>query len=210
MATTRMTSATAANLVMAFLSALFLAAVVSVFQLWSAFETATGDSPDSTIEFDVWWWGVSGSAGTIVLVVVSVLGLAGGALAGLRAAASWAGDKKFDSSWMLWYWARPLVGAGVALLLYLLIAGGLLGVANEPSGVNHYGVAALALMAGLFSKKAFEKFNALFTEMFQTAADDRSVDRITARLAALKQLLDDGVIARADHDAKAKAILDQL
>jgi hypothetical protein len=106
--------------------------------------------------------------GRLILIVL----IAGGLGAYVHAASSLAdyvGNQKFATSWILWYLLRPFIGMSLALVLYVVVRAGFISVTAASSDINIYGIAAIAAMAGLFSKQAADKLNEVFTTAFRTA-----------------------------------------
>jgi hypothetical protein len=78
------------------------------------------------------------------------------------------GNRKFVKSWTWWYLLRPFIGVALALLVYFAVRGGLISATTGASGLSPYGVAAIAGMAGLFSKQATDKLREVFETLFKT------------------------------------------
>ncbi|MGH9662781.1 MAG: hypothetical protein ACRD96_29795 [Bryobacteraceae bacterium] len=108
-----------------------------------------------------------------LLLLAASLGALGASIASLQSLADYAGERKLEQSWLLHYLVRPVVGAGVAVLFYLLLRGGLL--AGPPA--NPYGLAALSALAGMFSDRAILKLREVFLTLFQT--DDSRSGKLT-------------------------------
>lgn len=99
---------------------------------------------------------------------VVLLGALGGSLHALSSFAAYAGNRNLIRSWVWWYTARAPVGAALALVIYLVIRGGLMGAGtNAQEAVNPYGMGALAFLAGLFSEVATEKLREVFLALFR-------------------------------------------
>jgi hypothetical protein len=67
------------------------------------------------------------------------------------------------------YLCLPATGAGIALLTYLLLRGGLTTSMGSSTNINPYGVAAIGALAGLFAREAIEKLKAVFTTLLSPA-----------------------------------------
>jgi hypothetical protein len=108
-----------------------------------------------------------------------VLVMAAGALGSFVHAATSAGDfignDRLLSAWLPWYLLRLPIGASLALLIYMLLRGGVLTgmqlVVTE--GQQPYGVIGLAALAGMFSEKATKKLAEVFEAMFKSGEPDK-------------------------------------
>ncbi len=120
------------------------------------------------------------------LVLLSMLMGAVGAYAHvLQSFASYVGNRTFRNSWLPWYAFRPLLGATLGAALYFAIRGSLFpSTALVSADVSPFGVAALGVVAGMFSKQATDKLNEVFTTLFRTSAhgeianDAQRVDKL--------------------------------
>jgi len=88
--------------------------------------------------------------------------------------------KDFDSAYVPWYVARPLMGMLLGLVFYFVVRGGLVllmapaGDGETMENLDPWGVAALGALVGLFSKNAIEKLREIFDTLFRTEADLRN------------------------------------
>ena len=65
---------------------------------------------------------------------------------------------------------RLVVGVLLALLLYFVFRGGFFSGNSPSTAVNPYGIAALAGLAGLFSKQATDKLREVFETLFRVSS----------------------------------------
>jgi hypothetical protein len=147
-------------------------------------------------------------ASTAINIMLAILGALGGVVAGLRAAANHLGRGDFSVNWAAWYLIRPFVGGFTALLLWWAIVAGLLGVTASGDSLNAYGVAILAGLSGLFSKKALAKLSDVFDTVFERNDDHRG-QLLTLRedLDQLAQLHRQSQIDDDEYEAlKAKVL----
>lgn len=108
-----------------------------------------------------------------LLLLVLFTGAFGSSIYALKSLADYEGDDKLYASWFTYYVIQPFEGAGVALLLYLVIRGGFLtGSSADLKAVNQFGVCAIAGLAGAFSDTAFLKLREVFLTLFKPK-DDR-------------------------------------
>ena len=109
----------------------------------------------------------------LILLVLFVGGFAA-CISGMKSFADYVGEDKLSSNWYWFYYAEPLVGAGLAFVFYLVMRGGLMtGTNADIRAVNPFGVTAVAALVGMFSDAAFRKLNEVFDTLFQ-AKDTRS------------------------------------
>ena len=95
-----------------------------------------------------------------------LLGVAGGAVHGLASLSWHVGKATFDPVWTMFYIARPFIGAGMALVTYLVLKGGIGGF-NVQSDLA---LLAWATLAGLYSQPALDKLRDIFATIFGTKA----------------------------------------
>ena len=98
---------------------------------------------------------------------VVLFGLTGGCIYCLRALyIQYCLKKEWDNKWIVWHIIRPFVSAicGVISLLFVK-AGLLLFVASYVETQNHYGIYALAFIAGLNVDNFIKKIEAVFEEI---------------------------------------------
>jgi hypothetical protein len=148
-----------------------LALVASLVNLWPAVEAGSGQSKSVTVRllFAAVTLKLTQSTGLLVLVVL--VGALGSLIHAATSFSDFVGNREFYSSWTVWYLLRLLVGLMLALLLYFAVRGGFFSGNASASSVNPYGIAALAGLAGLFSKQATDKLREVFSTLFRVAAD---------------------------------------
>ena len=103
----------------------------------------------------------------IALVVIA--GALGSLIHATTSFADYVGNRRFHSSWTAWYMVRLIVGTALALLLYFAFRGGFFSGSAQSNAVNPYGIAALAGLAGLFSKQATDKLREVFETLFRVS-----------------------------------------
>lgn len=122
---------------------------------------------------------------SLFLLVVAASGL-GAYIHVATSFATYVGNGTFALSWLWWYVLRFLIGIALAVIVYLVLRGGLVNVTtfgSTASQVNPYGVAAVAGLCGLFSKQAVDKVRQVFDTIFQTPphyGDDERKDKLSA------------------------------
>jgi hypothetical protein len=76
----------------------------------------------------------------------------------------------FNQSWTAWYLLRPFVGAGLAVIINLLIRSSVFTVGSGTNIPNIVGLSGIAALAGLFSEDAVRKLNDIADELFGKVA----------------------------------------
>jgi hypothetical protein len=117
-----------------------------------------------------------------LLLLVILSGALGSFLHMAQSFSDFAGNRTLKSSWVWWYALRPFVGAGLALVIYEALRGGLISVGATPgfdaNGMNPYGLMAGGALAGLFSKDATQKLGEVFSTIFQTGKANQTKDKL--------------------------------
>ena len=114
-----------------------------------------------------------------LFVLVVVAGALGSFIHVATSAGDYIGDRKLVRSWIYWYLLRMPVGSSLALLIYLLLRGGVLtGIATAPDPDGPpYGMVGLFALAGMFAKKASNKLGEVFETLFRTNRDESLGDK---------------------------------
>ena len=109
-----------------------------------------------------------------LLRLVLCFGAAGGLLHLFASLGRHVGERTLQRSWLLFYYLRPPVGAGLGLFFYLILRMGVLsnGSGEAVSAVNVYGVLTFAGLAGMFSRQAIDKLAEVFEMLFQKTRQD--------------------------------------
>ena len=116
-----------------------------------------------------------------LLVLVILAGATGGSAAVLRSFFKYAGERKLIWSWVPMYLLTPIVGALLALFMYIVVRAGLLSASGVTLG-NPFGFAAVATLVGLFSAQAAEKLKEVFETIFAEAKTGRDPIDSTAEI----------------------------
>jgi hypothetical protein len=106
-----------------------------------------------------------------LFVVVAVTGALGGLIHGARSLYTYVGNRILLRSWLLFYLSLPLIGAGLAVLFYLILRGGL--VTGTAAQVNFFGFAAVSALVGLFTPEAALKLQQIFTTLLAPTPTER-------------------------------------
>ena len=106
-----------------------------------------------------------------LFVVVAVTGALGGLIHSARSLYAYVGDRALLRSWLLFYLSLPFIGAGLAVLFYLILRGGL--ITGSAAQVNFFGFAAISALVGLFTPEAALKLQQIFTTLLASTPQER-------------------------------------
>jgi hypothetical protein len=115
--------------------------------------------------------------GTSLLLLVIIVGALGSLIQAATSFGDFVGNRRFYSSWGVWYLLRLVVGVLLALLFYFAVRGGFFSGNAQTSSVNPYGIAAIAGLAGLFSKQATDKLREVFETLFRVSGSTGDAQR---------------------------------
>lgn len=163
---------------------IFLVLIVVLFSFWPETDTTLVNQSVRLFGFDV------GPVGNEVrlFVLVVVAGALGSFIHVATSAGDYIGNRKLIQSWIYWYILRLPVGASLALLVYLLLRGGVLtgtGISYDPAQTAPFGIVGLSALAGMFAKKATNKLGEVFEMLFRTDQDDKLKDKVGAQAPVL-------------------------
>lgn len=112
-----------------------------------------------------------------VVWMIFLFGALGGSIRWLVSIAQYVGNRRLRRSWIAHYLALPFLGAGLGLVIYLLLRVGILSAPAASGevlfGVNVLGFYAIAAMTGLFAKDALDKLSEVFGTVFNVAHKDK-------------------------------------
>jgi hypothetical protein len=150
-----------------------------LYEIWPAVAHATSPDPErQTITLFDGRLTFKPATDSVLILLVILAGALGAFIHAMTSLVGYVGARAFASSWYWWYAARLPIGAGLALLVYFALRGGVIGDDTSSDNVNPYGIAAIAALAGLFSRQAVEKLAEVFDTFFRTrgqaAADEAS------------------------------------
>jgi hypothetical protein len=123
-------------------------------------------------------------------VLVIVAGALGSFVHVATSAGDYIGNRKLVSSWLFWYMLRLPVGSSLALLVYLLLRGGVLTGTPIFSGEEKelYGIVGLSALAGMFAKKAANKLADVFDTFFNSETDTKLADKMAGTQPVLEKV----------------------
>jgi hypothetical protein len=128
----------------------------------------------------------TGNTDVRLLLLAAIAGGLGSCIHAATSFATFAGNRTLAASWNWWYVLRMGIGMSLALLVYFATRGG--GLFSSGAANNAYGIAAVAGMAGLFSKQATDKLQEVFDNLLQTKngeGDSGRKDKADGRHAAV-------------------------
>jgi hypothetical protein len=105
---------------------------------------------------------------TVYLSLVALVGALGAFIHLATSFTEFLGNRTFIASWKWWYALRPFIGSALALMVYFAARGGLIAGNGNAKDLSPYGIAALAGLAGMFSKQATDKLREVFENLFKT------------------------------------------
>jgi general stress protein 26 len=106
-----------------------------------------------------------------LIIINALFGVLSGSTYGLSSIASWIATNKLERSWFLWYISRPVVGASLAIVFYLILRAGI--IKDIPLTQNDYGFAAISYIAGLIATHAMKKIRDIFDTLFGIKKTDQ-------------------------------------
>jgi hypothetical protein len=149
--------------------------------LFTTFPTKPPEGVASMVKCTVGGWTVFETTSDKALLYAALLaGIIGSFLHAAQSLATYVGNGDFKMSWAAWYVVRPWIGGILGYSLYFVARAGLVGGTGAGDGVNAYGVVAIGLLGGWFSKTTTDKLQEVFTTLFKTNEDDKRKDKLTA------------------------------
>lgn len=109
------------------------------------------------------------SADGLLFVMVVFAGALGGLLHAMRSFAWYVGNRGLKWSWLPWNFLMPVLGAGVATVVYLIFRGGLTTGPAATEAVNPYFFAAVSALVGIFTEQAMEMLKNVAAQVFHDA-----------------------------------------
>jgi hypothetical protein len=147
-------------------------------------EILTVEAAGSAIgDWRLFCWSIKIRQEVRLILLVLFTGALGACMSAFHSLATYLGERKLVESWFTFYLVRPLLGAGIGLIFYLVIRGGFLSGSNfDATTVNPFGVTAVAALVGMFCDPALQKLREVFLTLFKpsdTRADTLSELSIT-------------------------------
>jgi hypothetical protein len=149
--------------------ALLVASIYLLTNIWPKTSQELSSNATRTITFYGIGVGVSVGPETMLIIVIILSAILGSCVYSLSGISSNLAAKRFDKSWDGWYVTRPFIAAGLGLIFYFLVRGGVLSLGSSLSNLNIVGVAGLSGLIGLFSQGAYRKLHDVADTFFGTA-----------------------------------------
>lgn len=146
---------------------LLVVGCTAAYFLVSIFPEVTKDAP---LGFE---YGLNSDQGLMLIAMLS--GVAGSFISAAQSLSAYIGNDSFKRSWAMWYLLRPWIGGVLGLAIFFSFRAGLV---SSVEAVSPYGVAAIGLLGGWFSKSATDKLEEVFDVLFATDADDNREDPV--------------------------------
>lgn len=109
------------------------------------------------------------------LLLALFAGVVGSFLHAAQSLSSYVGNAAFKASWTLWYVLRPWIGGILGLAVYFAFRAGLMSGADA---ADPYGVVAIGLLGGWFSKTTTDKLQEVYDTLFKTKEDKKRKDKL--------------------------------
>jgi len=106
-----------------------------------------------------------------LLFLVLLAGALGSYIHTATSYVDFAGNRQLISSWAWWYILRPFIGMILALVLYIILRGGLIIVQTETSALKPFSILSFAALSGMFSKQVIDKLRELLDTFFRVKAE---------------------------------------
>ena len=101
----------------------------------------------------------------IRLVMFSIFfGVIGASVHGIGSLTAWMSTRKLEAGWGVWYLTRPVIGAALAIITYLILRAGF--VSGGPTAISDFGVAAISALVGLMTNEMTRKLRDIFDTLF--------------------------------------------
>jgi len=135
--------------------------VYAIFQFWPP--QLPPEKVAKQVEF--LYWKIPISVELRLLAVVVLTGALGGQIHTLRSFASYVGNRRLRTSWLIQYLLTPFAAASLALVFYFVMRAGFFPANSTTQNMNVYGFAGLAGLVGLFSTMAVNKLRRMALEL---------------------------------------------
>jgi hypothetical protein len=135
---------------------LFLLMLYVLIQIWPSSPSGVSTSlPTVTVTLFNWTFPLSNDGRLLILVAAA--GALGASIHVFRSLYWYVGSRELVYSWIVMYVLLPFVGAALGTLFYWVIRAGFFSLQSTSTGTNQYGFAALAALAGAFSREILLK-----------------------------------------------------
>lgn len=152
-------------------------ALTTFYLLVATWPISNSNNTSELGKFSIFGWkDLSLEADQRLMVTVILAGALGSLIHSITSFADYVGNHRLGRSWIWYLVLRTPAGIALALLFYFVLRGGLIvpslpngsGQTNTTNLLNPYGIAAIAALAGMFSKQATDKLREIFDTLFRT------------------------------------------
>jgi hypothetical protein len=143
--------------------------------------------------------------------VLCAFGAFGACIQSLFSLGNYVGNREFRPQWGIYYVARPIVGAGLAAMLYVILRSGLSGDTIQVDLTQMYPACAVAIVVGLFSSQAMHKLAGLAEVLFASAQQKNALNRSEPLIEAVgvdQQHVDRFVIHGLNFNVNSRVIVE--
>ena len=118
----------------------------------------------------IYVWPASASTGPIadplVILLAALAGGLGGAVYATFSMIYHLGEGTAESSYVLWYFMRPVIGLVLGVIMFFVVRGGLLVVTVSQVDLNLYGVVGISALAGISARHMMTKLRDALDSIF--------------------------------------------
>ena len=105
-------------------------------------------------------------ADPLVILLAALAGGLGGAVYATFSMIYHLGDGSTESSYVLWYFMRPVIGLVLGVVVFFVVRGGLLVITVSQVDLNLYGVAGISALAGISARQMMTKLREVLNSIF--------------------------------------------
>ena len=142
---------------------------VALYGMWAFWPSEVGNSTKLVKEKTVHFFGWEGTLSTekLFFAAVAFAGALGGMAHSIRSFAVYVGNRELKWTWVPFYLLKPVLGALLGTLLYILLRAGLFSGSASTQEASPYGFAGIAALTGLFTDQAVEKLRKIAEQVFE-------------------------------------------
>ncbi len=141
-------------------------------------QTSQRDEPREVVETK--WTNSSLNSNQLGLLLAALGGLLGACIYVLVSMSSFYGNRQLKASWFHWYGWRPLIGAGLGMLVVMGSKIGSIDGLASFDATNPFQVVFIAGLAGLFSRQILDKLMDVVDAFFKSSRDESRRDSLVS------------------------------
>ena len=140
-----------------------------------------------------------------LVIFSSLFGIVGASLHGIGSLTAWLSSRKLESGWEIWYLTRPVIGATLALITYILLRAGF--VTGGPTAISDFGVAGLSALVGLMTDEMTIKLRDVFDTLFGISkpTEEKGEEKIKKNLSRISFAKDQKTQIKVGEEIELKA-----